>query len=281
MSRYKGALPKLPERGYFKKGDKGPEVAKLQRAVNWANGGREQVVASLKVDEEYGPKTEEAVSFLEEIWGKTIDGEFGKVCRALIRDMDLTGAVRACNIGVAIAKNNKYTYGAGKRAHRSGCPFCGTNTGPRMKKKEKAGEPHVVKDSNGNGHTYANTLCCNTLITTCYAHGAKDPTILKICKSGSCCGMQPSEWTRSPNFKQVGTCKSVGYTKLKMGDVIMSDESKNGWCDHVWMYLGHGRFLVASGNDWSADSIASKPKAKQYYARYQKHKGCYVVRYTK
>ena len=73
MAKYKGAMPKLPERGYFKKGDKGEEVKKLQKALNWANSGT--IVAALKVDGEVGNLTIAQISFFEEIHHKTIDGE--------------------------------------------------------------------------------------------------------------------------------------------------------------------------------------------------------------
>lgn len=270
MARYKSALPTIPKRGYFKKGDKGTEVGKLQRALNWATNGT--IVAALKVDNEVGPLTIRAVMFLQEIQHLTIDGQFGPKCRDKIKTMEMNGAVRACNFAVSVAKDNRFTYGSGERALRSGCYFCKTNVGPVKKKKEKKGEPHVVKDKNGNGHTYERTYCCNTLITAAYAHGAKDPTILKICKSGSCCGMEPADWLRSKNFKKLGKCKSVDYDNLKMGDVILTP-------DHVWMYLGKGRLVEASGNNWTAESISTKSGAHAKYTKAE-NAGGYVMRYT-
>lgn len=270
MAKYKKALPKIPPRGYFAKGDKGEDVKKLQQALNWATSGA--IVKPLKVDGEVGPLTIRAVSFMQEIQHLTIDGQFGRVCLARIKSMDLTGAVRACNFAVSVAKDNRFTYGSGQRAHRSGCYFCQTNTGPRKKKKEKKGEPHVVKDSHGNGHTYERTYCCNTLITAAYAHGAKDEAILKICRRGSCCGMEPKDWQAS-KFFQPNKAKNLPYEKLKMGDVILTP-------DHVWMYLGKGRLVEASGNNWSADSIATKSGAKKKYTAAVKAGG-YVMRYTK
>lgn len=273
MAKYKKALPKLPDRGYFKKGDKGEEVKKMQQAINWANAGRHIVKAALKVDGEVGALTLEAVSFLEEIHHKTIDGEFGNVCLSVIKSMDLNGRIKACNFALAVAKDNRFTYGSGKRAHRSGCYFCQTNTGPRKKNKEKKGEPHYVKDSKGNKHTYARTYCCNTLITAAYAHGAGDEAIYKVCHAGSSCGMDPKDWLKSPHFKKLGTCKAVPFSKLIMGDVILEPS-------HVWMCLGGGRFVEASGGTWSADSIASKAGARKKYTAAAKKKKSYVMRYT-
>lgn len=271
MAKYKKALPKLPKRGYFAKGDKGEEVKKLQQGLNWAMNG--VITKPLKVDGEVGPKTISAVMFFQEVNNKTIDGEFGKVSLAKLRTLDLNGRIKACNWALSVAKDNRFTYGSGQRAHRSGCYFCQTNTGPRMKKKEKKGEPHVVKDSHGNGHTYERTYCCNTFITAAYAHGAKDKAIYDICHKGSCCGMEPKDWLKSPNFKKLGTCKGVPYGDLKWGDVILT-------ADHVWMYIGGGRIIEAAGNDWSAGSIAIKSGAKKRYAQNAK-KGGYVMRYLK
>lgn len=278
MAKYRGALPKLPARGYFKKGDKGPEVKKLQKALNWANSGT--IVAALKVDGECGVLTERAVSFFEEIHHKTIDGEFGKVCLATLKALDVTGAWRACNWAVSVAKDNRFTYGVGQRAHRSGCYFCQTNTGPRKKLKEKKGEPHVIKDKNGNGHTYERTYCCNTFATAAYAHGAKDKKIYAICHSGHCCGMTPSSWKQSPNFKTVGKAKNVDFSKLKAGDVIINDKAVKGVTHHVWIYLGGDKLVEASNGTWNANSISSKYGAKKRYTAYQKSNTCYVMRYT-
>lgn len=278
MSKYKAALPKLPERGWFKKGDNGEEVKKLQKALNWANGGT--IKAPLKVDGIIGDLTVSAVSFFEEIHHLTIDGHFGSKCLATLKAFDLTGRWKAVNWAVSVAKDNRFTYGAGQRAHRCGCYFCKTNTGPYKKNKERKGEPHVVKDAKGNGHTYERTYCCNTYITAAYAHGAKAERVLMLCKTCGAMGMNPTDWTIR-GFKKVGTCKDVPYEKLMVGDVIMSNAAKNDWQHHVWMYIGGGRFVEASGNNWSADSIASKPNAKTKYNSYRKHSGTYVVRYTK
>ena len=138
MAKYKGAMPKLPERGYFIKGDKGEEVKKLQRAINWANNGT--IVDKLKFDGEVGSLTIAQVSFFEQIHHKTIDGEFGKVCLATLKALDLTGAIKACNWALSVAKDNRFSYGTGKRAHRCGCYYCQTNTGKRKKNKERAKE---------------------------------------------------------------------------------------------------------------------------------------------
>lgn len=182
--------------------------------------------------------------------------------------------MRAVNFGVMIAEDNSFTYGVGKRAHRYGCYFCQTNTGARKKLKEKAGEPHYVKDSNGKRHTYTKTYCCNPFITACYAHGAEIPAVLEACRDGSGGGLSVKSWTRYKCFKKVGACKRVDFSKLQVGDFILCDH-------HVWMYTGGDWLVEASGEGWGKDSIAHKRGAKERYAKYQKDKTAYVMRYKK
>lgn len=76
--KYTGVFPKLPSRGYFKKGDKGAQVGYLQKFLNWAVGTK--LSAKLKVDKDLGDKTVSAVKTFEGTYGLTKDGEFGKKC---------------------------------------------------------------------------------------------------------------------------------------------------------------------------------------------------------
>lgn len=69
---YQGEFPKLPSRGYFKKGDKGAEVKKLQKFLNWA------LDIQLQLDGSYGPLTMDSVKRFEKIAGcKKTNGLFG------------------------------------------------------------------------------------------------------------------------------------------------------------------------------------------------------------
>lgn len=72
--KYTGSLPKLPKRSYFRQGDKGAEVKKLQKFLNWYGNYK------LAVDGIYGYNTGQAVRRFEAAHGLTIDGEFGKQC---------------------------------------------------------------------------------------------------------------------------------------------------------------------------------------------------------
>lgn len=71
QKRYTGALPLLPVRDYFKKGDKGLQVKRLQRFLNWA------VDADLTVDGDFGNKTLAAVKLYQETYELEVDGFFG------------------------------------------------------------------------------------------------------------------------------------------------------------------------------------------------------------
>lgn len=70
---YSGTLPKLPVRGYFKRGDKGTQVKYLQKFLNWCG-------ESLYVDGIIGDKTISAVEWYQKKYGLVVDGLFGKKC---------------------------------------------------------------------------------------------------------------------------------------------------------------------------------------------------------
>ena len=142
-----------------------------------------------------------------------------------------------------------------------------------MYKKQKKGEPKYVKDSKGNKHTYEKTYCCNPFITAVYAHGAEVPDVLKACRAGSGGGMSPSTWTRY-GFKTVGKSSKVDFKDLKKGDIFITDK-------HVCMYTGGDWLIEASGNNWSAKSIAHKKGAKKRFSSYKKNPKSYVMRYPK
>lgn len=69
---YKGAFPKLPERNYFKKGDNGNEVRRLQSFLNWYGNYK------LAVDGDLGNKTLNAVKSFQKAEKLVADGLFGK-----------------------------------------------------------------------------------------------------------------------------------------------------------------------------------------------------------
>lgn len=159
-----------------------------------------------------------------------------------------------------IANDNSFTYGTGRKAHRRGCYFCGTN-----KKYKPAG--------------YEKTYCCNPFVLAAYAHGAKHPKVLAGCKKGDCAGMLPSDWTKYGCFDNVGKTTAVPFATLKSGDIIISQKSAGGPFEHVWLYCGGNEYVDAGSEGWDAKSISVKKNAEKYYKIYLR-KGCYVIRYN-
>jgi peptidoglycan hydrolase-like protein with peptidoglycan-binding domain len=69
---YSGTFPKLHSRGYFKKGDKGTQVERLQKFLNWFGDYK------LDPDGIFGNKTLAAVMDFQKKNNLDIDGLFGK-----------------------------------------------------------------------------------------------------------------------------------------------------------------------------------------------------------
>ena len=68
---YKGTFPKLPKRGYFKKGDKGKQVKNLQKFLKWYG-------YKIKVDGKCGKNTIKLVKKFQKANGMKATGRFGK-----------------------------------------------------------------------------------------------------------------------------------------------------------------------------------------------------------
>lgn len=78
-THYTGEFPTLPSRGYFKKGDKGKEVVKLQNLLLWISPG---CLPKYGADGDYGNETFNAVRVCQSILGVKTDGLWGKVSQA-------------------------------------------------------------------------------------------------------------------------------------------------------------------------------------------------------
>ena len=74
--KYHGTLPQLPHRGWFSSGDKGEQVERLQRFLNWYGQ------YGLVVDGEVGRKTINAVKMYQGREKLKVDGGFGPECLA-------------------------------------------------------------------------------------------------------------------------------------------------------------------------------------------------------
>ena len=77
--KYSGTFPTLPKRGYFKIGDKGVNVKRLQMFLNWANK------CKLEVDGQFGSKTESQILSFQYKYDLVADGLFGKESLAKAR----------------------------------------------------------------------------------------------------------------------------------------------------------------------------------------------------
>jgi hypothetical protein len=80
---YTGEFPTLPSRGYFKKGDKGKEVRKLQNLLLWISPG---CLPRFGADSEYGNETYNAVKVCQSILGVKTDGLWGKKSQLAARE---------------------------------------------------------------------------------------------------------------------------------------------------------------------------------------------------
>lgn len=87
--KYTGDIPEFSKkRSYYKKGDgyktltgSKKQIRRIQRALNWAVG------ADLKVDGEFGEKTEKAVKKFKKKVGLSSSGKWGKKCNAKLKAM--------------------------------------------------------------------------------------------------------------------------------------------------------------------------------------------------
>lgn len=80
---YTGEFPTLPSRGYFKKGDKGKEVRKLQNLLLWISPG---CLPRFGADSEYGNETYNAVKVCQSVLGVKTDGLWGKKSQLAARE---------------------------------------------------------------------------------------------------------------------------------------------------------------------------------------------------
>lgn len=244
----------LPDRGWFQKGDNGEGVKKLQTMLNKANAGAFDVLPKLEEDGEYGEKTEKHVKLFQDVRHLAVDGEVGEKTLRKLKTAKTSLQTKACNFAVAIARDNSFAYGVGKRAHHYGCYFCGTNiTGAKKAKK---------------GSKWEKTYCCNPFVTAAYAHGAKVAKVLAACKKGSGGGMSPDTWTRY-GFVQA---KNIKYKDVKAGDIFVTE-------NHVCMATGGGYIVEAGSEGWGAKSIAHKKVAKSRFDAYSKKNKFWVMRY--
>ena len=165
---------------------------------------------------------------------------------------------------IAIANDNSFTYGTRPSTARVGCYFCGTNQHNKPKGYEK-------------------TYVCMTFAHAAYAHGAKDPEMLKHCKGGKyCLSLNDTVFKDYTCWEKIGYCKDLKVEDLLPGDIICwyADDDYSG---HLSLYAGNGDIVDAGKEGWSADSIAiRKGRAAYYLSRGASfNKKSFVMRYRK
>ena len=250
---YTGKYPDVSKikRGYFKKGDKGAEITKLQNYLNWYTDG-EFFKKCGKPDGTFGANTDKYVKKMQtKFFGKAAaDGTVGKKTIAKMKAYSnsfkpqptpptptpgtYTGKypevrVKRTNAEVIaytikwakwIAANNDFHYGYGNHAHHNGCYFCNTNQAKKgyMKKWE---------------HTY----CCNPFVHAAWAHGGLVPKALSMCDNG-----KSWDFNKGSGYDASSLFTKISTKNLKPGDVLCSDS-------HVVLYLGNGKVVQAGHED--------------------------------
>ena len=158
-------------------------------------------------------------------------------------------------INWAVAKANDDSWGYPPR-HRAGCYICGTSP--------------------------TKEYTCMPFITAAYAHGAKDPEVMSICRRGH--SLETTDDNFNLNcFRMVSRCKDMSYSDLQPGDVLVQYASNND-SGHMCMFIGDGKLVHATGH---STGIQVTSNASNYFGRL--HNGLsntgegsknYVMRYV-
>jgi len=149
------------------------------------------------------------------------------------------GPEAAVDWACIIANDNSFMYGTGKRAHKGGCYYCGTNIKGGKKAKK--------------GSKWEKTYCCNPFIAAAYVHGANIKSKCGNINGHYYGGMDASSWTCYNKMKgHKGVFKTISKSsKLKPGDIFTKSS-------HVWMYAGNGKRVEAAGGGFTKNSIRVK-----------------------
>lgn len=167
------------------------------------------------------------------------------------------GIQGAIDWAVSIANNNSFTYGsfAGRVA---GCYFCKTR--------------------------HDKHYSCMPFITAAYAHGAKDPDVLALCrKRHSFSTYMDPDWKKlikKGKFIRVGRACDLSFSALQPGDILVTYASDDA-SGHMAMYIGGNDIVEAGRPGNGANSISvEKGDAKKDFKRLQRRKNNFVMRYT-
>ena len=151
-----------------------------------------------------------------------------------------------------IARDNRFHYGRSAWAHKSGCPFCGTE-GAKKKAAPKSQKEETKR-----------TYCCNPFVTAAFHHGAGAPNVdCRVKNKRIQLANDPN-----PGFKNTKEWKKVKKTKisdLKRGDILLTRT-------HAMLYIGDGKVVHAAHHDdgpknekmWNSSICIQKLPSKQW-----------------
>lgn len=222
LDAYGGTAPTLPKRGYFRKGDKGDEVKRLQRAINWSSD------ASIKTDGVFGNETLFGVIWYQHIYHLALDGEFGKKSLAVLKKLIANHKPKAEKI-VDEAKKLAWKYGTAKAT------YAYPNGKPKKAYTEALDEAFPNR-KNWSEQTKAGASCDVFVATALRASGV-DPTFPRgLDEIEAYVKKNPKKWTDT-GIKE--------RSKMKPGDVIFEDYGGKGTGAHACIYLGGDRIAQA------------------------------------
>lgn len=237
MAKYSGTFPKtqVGKRKYLKKGDKGTQVIRVQRFLNWA------IDANLVVDGHFGPATRTAVKKFQKKVGLKANGHFGSGTLKAAKNYDkptpkkegtYTGAFPNITVKTAVIVNN------GKKLVAKADEYCwpkGTatkkwkySTGSALKAYKKALKKYMGYKSK------ITRSDCGYFVSTCVRAAGIDKTFNAL------------KWKNKIKscWKVAHKGKKIKQSTLKPGDIIRykkkTKRPSGAYEQHVMMYYGNG-----------------------------------------
>ena len=233
MAKYNKALPKLPERGWLQRGDKGDNVALMQAFLIWAKFS----CGKWGADGIFGDATDKAVRDFQKASKIKVDGKWGKETQGVAQSKCETRFDKACAWAKKIAKGKEYNYKRWKsgdeKTHQ--CPICKKLTGK-------------YKGWNCIGFAFACWHHGAGLKSNCSCGVIGDPTWNKMLKAKTdaeatkiaqkCIGLKDIKVIRNGG-------KAIPQSQLKCGD-ILAYYNKNSEYSHTVYYMGDGKIAEST-----------------------------------
>lgn len=232
-------LPVLPKRGWFHKGDKGPEVMKMQNILVYLGFD----CGIYGADGVLGSETQESIERFEKKYGLTQDGEWGKKCNA--KAADLLGLEKPKAPTPQMTKTEKIIGKAVEYAYPAGTDKSKYDA-KRGKPKEsyaKALNKIFPKHKSWKKEIREGASCSVFVATAVRASGADTKFM---------CDDPPKVMdymSRSQKYvKQNTGRKPVPLSKMKPGDIIVYEKPGANGSGHILLYKGDGYIMEANYN---------------------------------